>query len=106
MRLLSETLIGFKGVNHRDGRVDFDGFSVEKSGSVAPLVDRFDGGVGKVGVNLAVHDAQRKRLAVHTDHGTKNDSAADASRSSGFGINGLDFRDDFGRLDTAADTEA
>ena len=42
------------GVIHCDGGVDFDGFSVEERRSVAPLANRFDGGAGEIGVDLAV----------------------------------------------------
>src|SRR5271165_6240038 len=66
---------------HHDDGVDFDGFSVEECGSVAPLADRFDGGAREIGVDLAVLDAQREWLAVHTDDSMKNDRSVFGDRS-------------------------
>src|SRR5580692_8308925 len=61
---------------HHDGGVDFDGFSVQESGSVAPLAHGFDGGAGEIGIDLAVHDAEGERLALHADYGVEDHSAA------------------------------
>jgi hypothetical protein len=97
---------GLQGVDDGDSGVNFDGLAVEKSGSVAPLADGFDGGASKVRINLAVHDTERKRLAIHADDGVKDDRALHASRFGGFRVERLDSADEFGGFDRAANTEA
>ena len=48
---------GLQRIDNFNRRVDFDGLAVEQCRSVAPLAHGFDGGFGKVRIDLAVHDA-------------------------------------------------
>jgi hypothetical protein len=81
---------GLKAEIHHDGGVDFDGFSVEERGGVAPLADGFDGRAREFGIDLAVYHAEGERLSVHANNGVEDDGAADARRLGGIGIDRRD----------------
>lgn len=66
-----------QGIHDVDRSVDLDRFAIEQRRSVAPLAYGFDRGLRKVGVDLAVHDPERERPAIHADDSVKDDRTGD-----------------------------
>src|SRR5271156_6126864 len=88
---------------HHDGGVDFNGLSVEERGGITPLADGFAGGASEIGIDLAVHDPEGKRLTILAYDRMEDADAAGAGRPGGFGIDGLNFRKEMGSYNVPPD---
>src|SRR5207302_2555862 len=91
---------------HHDCGIDFDGFSVKQSWTIAPLADGFDGRTSKVWISLAVYDAKGQRLAVDSNDGMKNHAALRAGGPGGIGINRHYLVEKFCSLDFSAEANS